>query len=102
MHEEGESRDQSFSRTVVSGAFPSSLIKLKLIIGPGWPLFHSAIANSLLLNVAESELIAVFFCFFFFNQGGIWFLFLLSCLAALEKAGPQDLCCCQRASCFQR
>ena len=66
MHEEGESRDRSFSRTVVSGAFPSSLIKLKLIIGPGWPLFHSAIANSLLLNVAESELIAVFFLFFFF------------------------------------
>ena len=39
---------------------------------------------------------------FFFYQSGIWFLFLLSCLADLEKAEPQDLCCCQRASSFQR
>ena len=62
--------------------------------------FHSAITNSLLVNVAESKLWQFFF--FFFYQSGIWFLFLLSCLADLEKAEPQGLCCCQRASSFQR
>ena len=68
-----------------------SIISNKTKVGnrPWLASFHSAITNSLLVNVAESELWQFFF---FFNQGGIWFLLLLSCLADLEKAEPQDLC----------